>query len=79
MIGYYRRFIKNYGTIYKPLTELLKKEGFKWGSEAKLAFEKLKLTIMTAPMLNLLDFNQPFVIETDASGSGMGAILIQQG
>jgi hypothetical protein len=39
LIGYYRKFIRNYGKVAKPLTELTKKEGFKWGEQDQLAFE----------------------------------------
>ena len=42
LIGYYRRFVKNYGVIRRPLTESLRKKGFKWGPQAEAGFEQLK-------------------------------------
>nr|KYP44278.1 Transposon Ty3-G Gag-Pol polyprotein [Cajanus cajan] len=78
--SYYRRFILNYGKIAAPLTELLKKEkAFKWTEETAVAFQKLKQALMSAPVLRLPDFKQPFTIETDASGGGIGAVLLQNG
>ena len=56
---------------------MLKKGGFKWNEEAEEAFEKLKQAMMSVPILALPNFNKPFEIETDASGYGVGAVLIQ--
>lgn len=44
---YYRRFVENYGTLAQPLTQLTKKDAFRWGEEAQLAFEGLKRTMVT--------------------------------
>lgn len=75
--GYYRRFILNCGKIVAPLTKLFKKEKvFKWTKETT-AFQKLKQALMSAPVLRLPDFTQPFTIETDASRGGIGAVLLQ--
>ncbi|XP_026459437.1 uncharacterized protein LOC113360105 [Papaver somniferum] len=74
---YYRKFVKAYGIICKPLTELLKKESFKWNDAAHNAFEDLKQVVTTTPVLVLPDFTLPFEIETDACDTGVGAVLMQ--
>ncbi|KAL0539538.1 hypothetical protein IC582_023753 [Cucumis melo] len=77
LIGYYRRFVQHYGSIAAPLTQLLKKGGFKWNEESEESFLKLKYAMMSLPTLALPNFELPFEIETDASGFGVGAVLIQ--
>ena len=77
LTGYYRRFIKGYATIASPLTNLLKKDNFLWNKTATTAFTNLKSAITQAPVLGLPDFSQTFILETNASGLGIGAMLSQ--
>lgn len=79
LTGYYRRFIKGYGILSKPLTVLLKKDNFKWGTGSTTTFEKLKSMMTTKPLLALPNFEAEFVVETDACEEGVGVILMQQG
>lgn len=71
LTGYYRRFVKGYGVISKPLTNLIKKYGFSWSEKANEAFGKLKLALTTTPVLILPDFSLPFVVETDVCNVGI--------
>ena len=85
MTGFFRRFIKNYARIAKPLNDILEGEASKLKSEAVTlppdaldAFEKLKMCCMMAPVLAFADFEKEFQLETDASSEGLGAILSQK-
>ena len=78
LAGYYRRFIKNFATMSKPLTKLLEKEtNFTWTEKTQEAFDSLKEALCNSPILQSPDFSKPFIITTGASGYAIGGILSQ--
>lgn len=79
LIGWYRRFILNFASITAPISALLKKNvtKFAWSSEAESAFRKIQVALTSAPILANPDYSKPFIVQTDASDIGMGAILVQ--
>jgi hypothetical protein len=79
LTSYYRKFIQNYGNIALPLTSLLKNNAFTWTSIADHAFQALKYVMCLNPILSLPEYTKTFVLECDASGKGIGAILMQYG
>lgn len=90
--GYYRKFIKDFSKIARPLTDVMpapqqskrksKRQGpppsWKWGEEQEHAFQDLRQRLSTPPVLGYPDFTKPFEIHTDACGTGLGAILYQE-
>ena len=85
LVGHYRRFIKGFAKIAAPLYNLTsgdnkdkKLEHVDLSPEALKAFDRLKAACLQAPILAFLDFNKPFLLETDASGRGLGAVLSQK-
>ncbi|GKD27489.1 putative reverse transcriptase domain-containing protein, partial [Tanacetum coccineum] len=80
LVGYYRRFIENFSKIAKSLTILTQKcKTFDWGEEQELAFQTLKDKLCNTPVLALPDGLEDFVVYCDASGIGLGCVLMQRG
>jgi len=78
LAGYYRKFIENFSKVAKPLTKLTKKgEKFNWTAEQQNSFQLLKEKLTTAPVLNYPDFQEEFLVTTDASDVAIGAVLSQ--
>ena len=78
MVSYYRRFIPSFAKIAHPLHALTRKDAqFEWTHECQEAFETLKKQLISAPVLGYPRFDAPFVLETDASIDGLGAVLSQ--
>ena len=85
LVGYYRCFIKGFAKIAAPLYDLTsgdnkdkKSEYIDLSPEAREAFNRLKVACLQAPILAFPDFNKPFLLKTDASGRGLGAVLSQK-
>lgn len=90
--GYYRRFVKDYAKIVKPLNDLLvghptnkaskkskkKKTPWIWGREQQNAFDTIILKLTNPPVLGYADFSKPFVVSVDSSTEGLGAVLYQE-
>ena len=80
LAAYYRRFVPNFADIAKPLTALTKTKNaprFAWNDKAEIAFKTIKKCLLEPPCLNCPDFSLPFVVQTDASDVGLGAVLAQ--
>ena len=78
MFGYYRKFIKDYSKKARPLTRLTEKTvEFVWGEEEEEAWQLLKSELLKAPILAYPDPEKEFILDTDASGYGIGAVLSQ--
>ena len=80
LAGYYRKFVKDFSSIAKPLTKLTGKGvPFLWVEETERAFKKLKEALTTAPVLALPEQGKPYTVYTDASRVGLGCVLMQDG
>src|ERR1044072_543714 len=78
LCSYYRKFVKDFSRIAKPLNDLMKKDTpYQWTENQQQAFDRLKVALTSAPILSNLNFNEPFIIYTDASQIGLGAVLSQ--
>ena len=76
---YYWKFVKGFSQLAAPLTDLTRKGTFSWWDTTQRAFDRLKEVMSSCPVLALPNFTQPFVLECDASGEGIGAVLMQGG
>ena len=78
LAGYYRRHVRNFAELAKPLTTLTRKGvPFEWTNEQQQAFQRLKEILSTEPLLIYPDFTQPFIVACDASTKAVGAVLSQ--
>ena len=79
LVGYYRRFIKNYAAMTYPMNKLLRKNTkFDWGDECKTSFESMKIALCSEPILRQPVMTEPFLLYCDASGYAISAILSQK-
>ncbi|XP_040861404.1 uncharacterized protein [Glycine max] len=80
LAGYYRKFIEGFSKLALPLTKLTRKnEKFVWNEKCDQSFQELKRRLTTAPVLILPDPKRPFEVYCDASGQGLGCVLMQEG
>jgi transposase len=78
LVSWYRKYVPNFADVVIPLTGLLKKKrSWNWSEECQNAFDELKLKLISAPILACPDFSQTMTLQTDASFSGLGAVLTQ--
>jgi hypothetical protein len=79
LCSYYRKFVKNFATIAAPLHNLMKKEQtFTWSTGCQQAFNELKRSLCTAPVLPYPDPTRPYILDCDASAYGIGGVLSQK-
>jgi hypothetical protein len=80
LAGYYKRFIEGFSKISNPMTELLVKDKtFEWTPRREASFQELKKRLTTTLVLTMPDMEKPFSIYFDASGQGLGCVLMQDG
>ncbi|KAK6177726.1 hypothetical protein SNE40_015771 [Patella caerulea] len=81
LVGYYRQFVPNFSAVAVPLTDLTRKgqpNKLEWGNAQNAAFISLKQVLSNSPVLRLPDFTKTFILRTDASGTGLLGILLQE-
>ena len=79
LASYYRRFIPRFSQVAAPLYALMKNDApYQWTSSCQDTFEQLKQKLIQAPVLAFPDFSKHFILETDVSGVGLGAVLFQE-
>ena len=81
MIGFYRKFVPNFAEIALPLTNLTKKGSpnrVPWDDIHQRSFESLKSYMVSSPILRLPELQKVFILRTDASNTGIGAVLLQE-
>ena len=78
LVGYYRKYIKNFSKIAAPLTDLTKREtSFQWNDSCESAFQTLKTKLLKAPILAYPDYSKDYILYTDASSEAVGMVLSQ--
>ena len=77
LIGYYSKFVYNYGKIARPLTGLPKKNTFSWDDPVEKSFISLQNAMCSTPVLVVLDLTKPFVLKCDTLGTCIGVVLTQ--
>ena len=80
LVGFYRKFVPNFSLVALPLTDLTKKgcpNKLQWTDVHETAFQTLKHSLITFPILKLPNLSEPFILQTDASDRGIGAVLLQ--
>ncbi|XP_062118053.1 uncharacterized mitochondrial protein AtMg00860-like [Humulus lupulus] len=76
LVSYYCRFVENFSQISMPLTKLTRKDlKFVWDDNCKEAFRELKQRLTTVPVLTVPNSEEPYVVFTDVSGTGLGGVL----
>ncbi|KAG7556957.1 Reverse transcriptase domain [Arabidopsis suecica] len=79
LAGYYRRFVKGFASMSQPMTRLTGKDTkFQWSEECEKSFSELKAMLTSAPVLVLPEEDEPYMVYTDASITGLGCILMQK-
>ena len=81
LVGYYRKFIDNVASLTAPLSDLTKNgkpDIVQWNDDLQEMFEEINTRLCNAPVLKLPDFDKDFVLRTDASDTGLGAVLLQK-